>query len=97
MMLYSVVYFVLIAIISWTIKKLLFKNKQINLTLVILFSLFVFGLSLGSFLYLEAFNMNAIAQQMQLPIEVSPKPNFLMAFISSFICFSILRSKKAAN
>ncbi len=95
MIVYWVIYIVLIAIIGWIFKSAILKNNNASITMALLTSVGIFVLTLLIFTLIEAAQINAVSQQIQLALQDNGKPNFIIASASALLFYSIIRSAES--
>ena len=94
MIVYWVIYVVIIALIGWVFKSAILKNKNASIPIALIASVIVFVFTLLVFTLIEAAQINAVLQQMQIALQTNGKPNFIIASASTLIFYSIIRSEK---
>lgn len=95
MIVYWVLYIVIIALVGWFCKSVILKNKNASIAIALLTSVIVFVLTLVTFTLIEAAQINAVAQQLQIALQTNAKPNFIIASASALLFYSILRSAES--
>ena len=95
MIVYWVIYIVLISIIGWVFKSAILKNNNASIPMALLTSVGIFILTLLIFTLIEAAQINAAFQQIQLALQDNGKPNFIIASASALLFYSIIRSAES--
>ncbi len=95
MIVYWVLDIVMVALIGWFFKSVILKNKNASIAIALLTSVIVFVLTLLAFTLIEAVQINAVSQQLQIALQANVKPNFIIASASALLFYSILRSAES--